>query len=472
MTALVLSGYPQTIWASIRATLVYAQTNLSVANPQSTKSLAAAVAQTLENGSAAFSAYLFSTGTQVNFSALSQVAALALTLDPATQGFLQNRVAAMQSAIIGSQALQSPPNLTAQSLAVGKPVIPYPGYLEFLLAFPYEAPPDGLTTDNFVAQAQACADSWATVATALQTQGVLFTGTSLNSVQQMGLAAQATADAVSNIVLATNVDLANAWNTLVAAPTISRAASITYSDPTSLIAQSLSVARYVTLTTLQKFNVLLTTLRTQQATGPVRLAKVRRNDNLMDIANRELGSFEEWRNIATLNSLVPPYVSNTKAPGVAAPGDQLFLPTPNGPSTPQAMTAPNYLINYLGVDLFLGPLNQPMLPWTGDFQIISGYQNLAFSLGRRLQTLFESLIYHPDFGSRIPPEVGSITDQTIANVLAAYTSSCLASDPRVEKVLSVNVQVQQNNAFKISSTVRPNGIGASEVTVNEVFGPA
>lgn len=471
MAALLLSGYPQTVWASIRATLVYAQANLSATNPQSTKSLAAAVAQTLENGSAAFSAYLFNTGTQINFSALSQAAALALTLDPATQSFFQNRVDAMQSAIVGSQALQSPPNLTAQSLAVGKPAIPYPGYLEFLLAFPYEAPPAGLTTANFTAQAQACADAWAIVATALQTQGVLFTGTSLDSVQQMGLAAQATANAVSNIVLATNTNLANAWNTLVAAPTISRAASLTYSDPTSLTAQSLAVARYVTLTTLQKFNVLLTTMRTQTS-GPVRLAKVRRNDSPMDMANRELGSFEEWRNIVTLNNLVPPYFSNTKSPGVAAPGDQLFLPTPNGPATPQATTPPNYLINYLGVDLFLGPLNEPMLPWTGDFQIISGYQNLAFSLGRRLQTLFESLIYHPDFGSRIPPEVGSITDQTIANVLAAYTASCLGSDTRVAKVLSVNVQIQQNNAFQISSTVLPNGIGASEVTVNEVFGPA
>jgi hypothetical protein len=280
------------------------------------------------------------------------------------------------------------------------------------------------------------------------------------------------AGAVANVVLATNVDLSVAWNTLVAAPTISRAASITYSDPTSMAAQSLAVARYVTLTALQQLNVLLTTLRSQTNTAQPLLAKVRMNDNLMDIANRELGNFEAWRNIATLNGLVPPYIANTRSPGVAIPGDQLYLPAPNGPAVTQVGTPPSYLNNYLGVDLYLGPLNAPMIPWTGDFQVIAGYQNLAFSLGRRMQTSLDSLIYHPDFGSRIPPEVGSITDQSISGVLSAYTVSCLQSDPRVAQITKVDVQIQADTGFEITSTVLPNGLGQSEVTVNEVFGPS
>lgn len=469
--ALILAGYPQIIWTAIRASLVYAQANLSVTNPISTKSLAQAVAATLENGSAAFSAYLFSAGTQINFSALSQAVALPLILDTPTQDFFQNRVAAMQQAILGAQALQVMPALTAPSLSSGKASIPYPGYLEFLLNFAYETPPSGLTISNFASQAQACATAWATVATAMQTQGVNFTGTSLNAVQQMGQAAQVTAAALANIVLVGSANLTNAWNTLVAAPTISRAASMTYSDPTSISAQSIAIARFVTINTLRKFNVLLTTLRVQTP-AQVNLAMVRMNDSPMDMANRELGNFEAWRDIVALNGLVPPYFSNTKSLGVAGPGDQLFLPAPNGAPVPQATTPPSYTNNYLGVDLFLGPINQQMLPWTGDFQVISGYQNLAFSLGRRLQTALTNLIYHPDFGSRIPPEVGSITDESIAGILQAYTTSCLTSDPRVAKVISVNVQIQQDNAFQISSVVQPNGFGASPVTINEVFGPA
>lgn len=471
MANLLLTGYPLTIWTAIQAALIYAQANLSTTNPQSTKGLAQAVAQTLDNGSSAFAAYLFGSGTQTNYSALAQAVALPLTLDSVTEAFFQNRVTAMQSAILGAQALQVLPGLAAPLLSAGKPSIPYPGYLEFLLAFFYETPPAGLTVNNFAAQAQACATAWTTVAAALQTQGVFFTGTSLNAVQQMGMAAQVVANTVANIVLSTSVNLTVAWNTLVAAPTISQAASVTYSDPTSLGAQSLAIARYNTLLILQQLNVLLTSLRNQSITQVVRLAKVRMNDNLMDIANRELGNFEEWRNIAALNSLVPPYISSTPGPGLVVPGDQLFLPTPNGATTPQAGTPPNYANNYLGVDLYLGLLNQSMLPWTGDFQVISGYPNLAFSLGRRLQTCLGTLIYHPNFGSRIPPEVGSIDDQSISGQLQAYTVSCLLSDPRVAKVTSVNVLVQQDTGFEITATVLPNGLGESEVTVNQVFGP-
>lgn len=469
---LLISGYPSTIWTAILAALKYAQTNMSTTNPQSTQGLAQALGQTLINGSGAFSANLFFTGTQVNFSALAQAAALDLTLDSATQSFFLNRVIAMQSAVAGSQALQVVPGLPSALLSTGQPSIPDPKYLEFLLNFAYETPPTGLTVSNFIAQAQACATAWTTVATAMQTQGVNFTGTSLNAVQQMGSAAQVVASELTNIALSPTVNLTSAWNTLVAAPTISRAASITYSDPTSAPAQNIAVARYITLTTLQKVNALLTGLRNQAIDQQVRLAKVRMNDNLLDIANRELGNFEAWRNIATLNGLIPPYIANTRSPGVAIPGDQLFLPTANGGPVAQVGNPPSYTNNFLGVDLFLGPLNAPMLTWTGDFQVISGYQNLAFSLGRRLQTTLGTLIYHPNFGSRIPPEVGSITDQAIAGVLRAYTTSSLQSDPRVAQVVSVDVQIQEDSAFQITSTVLPNGLGQSEVSVNEVFGPS
>jgi hypothetical protein len=396
--------------------------------------------------------------------------ALPLELDAATEAFLQNRVVAMQQSILDATALQVSPGLASFLLPKAQPVIPYPGYLEYLLNFSYETPPAGLTVANFAAQAQACATAWTTIATALQNQGVLYTGTSLNAVQQMGMAAQVTANAVANIVLTGSVNLTTAWNTLVVIPTICRAAAIA-NDPTSLSAQALAIARYVTLSAIQQLNVLLTSLRSQQVSGQPRLAKVRMNDNLMDIANRELGNFEAWRNIATLNGLVPPYIANVRSPGVAIPGDQLFLPSPNGAAVAQVGTPPSYVNNYLGVDLYLGPLNQDMMAWTGDFQVISGYQNLAFSLARRLQTALTALIYHPDFGSRIPPEVGSITDQSIAGVLQAYTTSCLLSDPRVANITSVNVVMQQGTGFQITAVVLPNGLGASEVTVNEVFGP-
>src|SRR4051794_12766739 len=209
--ALPLSGYPLTIWNAIKVALTYAQANLNTTDPTQTKALAQTINTTLLNGSAAFSAYLFQTGTQTNYAALAQVVALPLSLDTATEAFLQNRVAAMQQAILAATALQVSPGLASFLLPKGLPSIPYPGYLEYLLNFSFERPPDGLTIDNFAAQAQACATAWTTIATALPNQGVIYTGTSLNAVQQIGMSAQVTANAVSNIVLTGSVDLAQAW---------------------------------------------------------------------------------------------------------------------------------------------------------------------------------------------------------------------------------------------------------------------
>lgn len=470
--ALLLPGYLGSVWKAVLASLSYVRANLSPSNPAQIQSLGSALAATLKNANSAFGGYLFFSGTQVNFAALSQAEALPLSLDTATAAFFQARVSAMQSAITAALALQVAPANVPDALASGKPAVPDPRYLEFLLNSIFEAPPAGLTVANFTAKAQAAANTWSIIATALQTQGVPFTGVALNAVNQMGAAAQVTADAVANMTVSPFANLAVAWNTLIAMPTMTRMAAMTYNDPTSAVAQNTAVARYVILSTLTQVDKMLVSL-TAQPSGPVRMATVRRNDSPMDIANRELGNFELWSQIVSINGLVPPYISNTPAgPNVALPGDQLLLPLPNG-QPPMVRTSKfSYLNNFLGVDIYLGPINQDMLPWTGDFQLISGYQNLALSLGRRLQTPLTTLIYHNNFGSRIPPEVGAIADTAVAGVLEAYTESALLADPRVSRIVSIEVTLLSGSGFDIKSQVLPNGLNNTSVAVNEVFGSA
>jgi len=215
---------------------------------------------------------------------------------------------------------------------------------------------------------------------------------------------------------------------LVAMPTITRVSEAITNDPTNATSQNTNVARFVTLQALDQFHGLIMSLR-QVVTAQLRLGTVRKGDTPMSFANRELGDYTAWREIVQLNGLEPPYFSNTKGASLATPGQQIFLPPPNStaPLAPETGPVASYVTNYLGVDQFLGPLNQPMLIWTGDYQIISGYRNLALSLGRRLQTTLGQLIYHPDFGSRIPPEVGNIASQDVEALLAAYTTSALLS---------------------------------------------
>jgi phage baseplate assembly protein W len=470
--ALLLPGYTGQIWGAIRSTLVFANSNLSVNDPQQTKALARAIAATLENGLQAMDAGIFFNGLQLVFSNLAQLTPLPLNLEATTVAFMQNRIDAIQAATVSVQKLQVLPLPANKQLAANKPAIPDPQYIEWLMGFDFEVAPANLTLANFVATAQAAATAWTDILTALRTRGVAYSGTLYNLVALMGQAAQVTADTVIEANLVPDLGLDWLWNRMVVMPTMTRVVSAIMNDPTSATSQSTSVARYVTIQALSKFNSLIMALR-EVVTAQLRLGTVRQGDTLMSFANRELGDYTAWRQIAQLNGLEPPYVAGTKGLHVAIPGQQLFLPPPNSTSviTPETGPIASYVTNYLGVDIYLGPLNQPRVPWTGDYQIISGYQNLRISLGRRLQTTIGQLIYHPEFGSRIPPEIGSIASQDVTALLVEYTKSALQSDPRVNQVVSCTVTLLGNYSVVINAVVLPNGLGQEEVTVNEVIGP-
>jgi phage baseplate assembly protein W len=181
-----------------------------------------------------------------------------------------------------------------------------------------------------------------------------------------------------------------------------------------------------------------------------------------------LGSFESWPQIAAVNNLVPPYISSTGIPGTAAPGQQLIMPT-TGTSQSSIGSPPSYLTNFLGVDLDFGPINGQMPPWSGDFQTVIGYQNLSRALGRRLQTTIGTLLFHPEYGSRIPPEVGAVQDARSAGQIAAFAASAISADPRIQDVLNVQAVPQPNFSIQVSAQAQPGGFNSTAVSVNEVI---
>jgi phage baseplate assembly protein W len=196
----------------------------------------------------------------------------------------------------------------------------------------------------------------------------------------------------------------------------------------------------------------------------------------MSIAARQLGDYSKWQQIANINGLLPPYFAAVPTPNMVSPGQQLYLPTDGIPANVvPAQGAASYEISFLGYDIFYGALNQDMAPWTGDFVTISGYSNLAFSLGRRLQTPLGNLIYHMDFGSRIPPEVGNILTQDTVGHIGAFAVSAVLSDPRVQQVVSVNAQALTNQGVSVSLVALPKGqtnSSGSGVPVGVSFTPS
>ncbi len=462
---LFITGYSGQIWNSVLQTLNYYNSNLDPAQIAQAQNLTVFTASSLKNALIALSAIQDTNQVYNNYLLLSEAFAVPVSLDANTATYIKNRLTGMLQ--FSENQTRFNVTLTAPNYAYVQDTLPIadPQYLEYILNFSGEPAP---TSGTLVQAAQDAANAWLTLATALETSGFPYTGNAYNAVMQMYEASTVAYQMLADADLVNQNSLPTAWNNLVSIPSMLGMAALTGNDPTSLQSQNVNTAKYIIGTTLKSLDTTLVSLR-QQVAGNIQLATVRENDNLMDMAARSLGNFEQWTQIAATNNLQPPYITSGATALTAVPGQQLFLPTTGVVQTQG--TVPSYTLNYLGVDIYYGPLNQEIAVWVGDFQLISGYQNLSFSLGRRLQTTLGALVYHNDFGSRIPPEVGTITDSNTLSYITAYARSALLSDPRVNKIVSASTTAYQNYAINVTATVLPNGAGSQTASVNEVLGP-
>ena len=465
MALLALPSYPAVVWRTVLAAMVYGTATLPTFFGAQGLGLVQVLAATFRNARDAIDAYVTSFYATRGYGLLAPVLAQPLFLDPITLAFVQSRMTALQALAISTQGLQVAPVASASvALVAGAPAVPDPMLLDYFAAFAAEVPPAGLTATNFALQAQAAAAAWQTLSAAAVALDV--SGVAIDEINYMASASQATADVVALAPPASNADVTAAWNGMVALPSLMRFVTGDSSDPTSIASQQMAVARLVLAQyVVQAYTVGVNLLESTPAV--VNLATVRVGDTLMSIAARELGDYTQWQTIAALNGLIPPYISSIPGTGVAVPGQQLYMPGTTGQTTvasPQG--AQQYENMFLGTDIFYGPIGQDMLAWTGDLQTIVGNQNLAFSLGRGLQTTMGSLIYHITFGSRIPPEIGNVTTQATVGNLEAYGVSSILADPRVDRVLSIKAVVLTSWAINLSFTALPKGQPLLGQTVN------
>lgn len=469
-------GYVGAVWNTVYSGVTYLTEQLA-ASPTASKAEVTALAmlETCLNGVDAINAQRYAAAWATERVNLAAVQALPISIDPTAAAFLSARSSAYLAAASGLAAIV-PPNSSFQPSATvlgnGVPLIPDMGLLSFYQNFAYETPPSGLTAGNFVTQASGVVSAFNTIAQAIQVlQGANLTqafDTATRQSQTAAVASGIVADFTGGGISGT-LPVSGTWNQLITLPALATDASILSTAPFLLSVQQASVARYAILQIAQQLALFLLVLRSPQ-TSQVNTTVVLNGETLMDVAARALGDFEQWQAIADLNGLLPPYVAAIAAPGVAAYGSTILLPTP-GAATSSVGTAPSYTNNFLGIDLYVGPINGAMPPWSGDFQTIAGYNNLAWALGRRLQTTLGTLIYHSDYGSRIPPEVGAVQTQSSAGQIAAFAKSALLSDPRVQLVLSAVAALQANGKVAFTGTVQPAGFGNSPVSVNEVINP-
>lgn len=457
-----ISGIPGSIWTTVLNTIAYAGANISVSNPLDSLPIVQGSILTMQQALDALDVYIMYDFGFAAYKDLQVLLTYPLIITPETNTIVFNRMNALGNFIQYLSGIVIPKiHGNQQNLAVGKSMIESSDVISIWMNYNYETVPVGLTSSNIIANASAEVDAWNAVVLALD-QGITYYGSTYDVALNMSYCSQNTLNLLSDIGNISDINIEQSWQLLVSLPTVSSLVSIYYNDVSSYLCQQLGIIRVVIQNAITQFSQMMISLE-ESILSNIQLGTVQGNQTIMDLAARKLGNYEKWQQIVSANGLLPPYIGTGL--GMAQAGQQLYLNGTGG------SVVPNYDINYLGTDIFLGPMNGQMLPWTGDFLVISGYNNLSLSLGRRLQTTLGTLMYEVSFGSRIPPEVGKIQSQSTSGHINAYASAAILADPRVYKISNASVSLAINGAVVYNGVVIPNGIGTTSAIVNEVLQP-
>ena len=175
-----------------------------------------------------------------------------------------------------------------------------------------------------------------------------------------------------------------------------------------------------------------------------RFTQVNMGDDLRSIALRELGSAEFWPELAALNGLKPPYISESGGPGVLQPGDTIKIPAPGAPSFRSDDAI-------FGRDLTIGA-DGDLVADGGDLVLNGGIHNLSASLARRVKVSKGELSFHPAYGCHVRELLGD-RGPSLARLAAFYVASSLREDYRVEEVVDCRASVA-GDSLHVEATAR------------------
>ena len=198
------------------------------------------------------------------------------------------------------------------------------------------------------------------------------------------------------------------------------------------------------------------------APNSTRPANILGDDTIQTIAARELGNPDNYRDIVILNSLKPPYINTTGSPipGTLMPGQAILIPQQKAGidtgvtenkiyNITRTMTAQE---RAFGVDMQLTAGGDIAVSNVGDANLIAGIQNLGQAISIKLALERGGLKRHPGVGTGLV--VGEKMTTAILNNIKTNILSSLGSDPRIESIPVLQVQVQ-GGTTSINMMVKP-----------------
>lgn len=169
---------------------------------------------------------------------------------------------------------------------------------------------------------------------------------------------------------------------------------------------------------------------------------IHEGDTLQLIAQKSLGDYNYWSDIATLNDLDYPFIvsltEKTQYAGmkVRVPGDSILLPITDSNDTP-GLSDMNVIV-MLGSDLDLegGELGTDAY---GDLRLSQGVDCLFQDLKHRLSTPYGTLLGHPEYGSKFTDIIGDRKDNTRTYKACLELDRTFRTDPRVLGVSDITI---------------------------------
>ena len=196
------------------------------------------------------------------------------------------------------------------------------------------------------------------------------------------------------------------------------------------------------------------------AESAVRQIKYQAGTTLERMAQQELGDSSRWGEIVEVNGLKAPYITDdlsSPLEDVLRPGDTVLIPTPvqNGfsqaPAAKEIKTTKNLseLERSLGTDLKLTADFDLSLSGAGDFEVVSGVDNMGQAVLIKLGYEKGEVMRYPEMGAgTVPgrkfPPLESIKDGLINTLL---------QDTRIQGVDDLSI-IRQDSALYISFNLR------------------
>ena len=180
---------------------------------------------------------------------------------------------------------------------------------------------------------------------------------------------------------------------------------------------------------------------------------IKMGDTLQSIAQTLLQDTSKWVDLALLNNLDYPFISDslTTLPNVKSFGDTIFVPisVDDNDTTELLLEDPDFAS--LGSDFYLkdGDLDVDI---NGDIRLVSGIDCQQQDLVNKLSIELGTLPYHPNSGSRLNAVIGNKTNKHWLDKATVELTRTFKTDPRVVDVKDVEV-VAVSDQIHIKCTI-------------------